>query len=605
MGKAAGQERTNLRAACAGVLLLVLLAARPAAPVEVPGTIKHDAALTDDGRVARGYNHLLNLQIDRAIAAFTGPLVQTLRKPLAVPANRKQAARYLVLIACAFDYDGNERAAGQAYGLATQLDPDNLLAASGLARALARGGHTQESERIFARLEPFVGKDRIATRAAGVRALDQRDCPRAVALLKQAAAMDPTDAQAHFFLAKSLFALGLAKESASHYQLAAKYGASPYMNEICLGRAYRNTNMPKLAMEHFLKAGRMLPEDPLWHFQAGYGLTDNPQLWLDHFKKATRCKRLFPAAFLHVSLFQVHQKNYGDAQHYLNFLEMLRPWCAQLYATKGIMQRQMGRPAEAVTLLEKSVALNPFNFPAYTELADTYSSLQNERAALRVATEATNRCRHDWRAWQFLAGHYRQQKQWQDAIDRYATALRLAPSYLERLAEHIRADIARVHAGLGTCYYKQGRVSEAIAAAKVFNRFKYVAPRPRHFTWILFRPERLDFWQSKPPTNAQQAVIHGAMADMLWECGELDDSVAEYRKAIALDPENTDWHMCLLAVLADKKDWASCIRQDFVLTNKLLSKGPQLVREWARRFGLQERQPPPPTVPKLPAGGTG
>lgn len=605
MGRAAGQKRTNLWAAYAGVLLPVLLAAQPGAPVEAPAAIKTGAALTDDGRVARGYNHLLNLQVDRAIAAFTGPLVHTLRKPLTVPANSKQAARYLVLIGCAFDYDGNEPAAGQAYSLAMQLDPANLLAVSGLARALARAGQRQESERIFARLEPFVGKDRIATRAAGIRALDQRDCPRAAALLKQAAAMDPTDAQAHFFLAKSLFALGLAKESAYHYQLAAKYGASRYMNEICLGRAYRNTNMPKLAMAHFLKAGQMLPDDPLWHFQAGYGLTDNPQLWLDHFKQATRCRRLFPAAFLHLSLFQAHQKNYRDAQHYLNFLEKLRPWCSQLYEAKGIVERLMDRPKEAVHLLEKSVQLNPFNFPAYKELVETQSGLKNQPAALRTAVEAASRCRRDWCAWQFLASVYRQQKQWQEAVDKYQMALRLAPADMERLTEHMRADIARVHAGMGMCYYKQGRMSEAIAEAKVFNRFKHVAPRPRHFTWILFRPERLDFRQGKPPSNAEQAVIHGAMADMLWECGELDDSAAEYRKAIALDPENTDWHMCLLAVLADKKDWASCIRQDFVLTNKLLSKGPQLMREWARRFGLKEKQPPPPTVPRLPSGGTG
>ncbi|HEY9869706.1 MAG TPA: tetratricopeptide repeat protein, partial [Candidatus Obscuribacterales bacterium] len=397
MGKAAGPERTNLRAACAGVLLLALLAARPAAPVEVPGTIKHDAAITDDGRVARGYNHLLNLRIDRAIAALTGPLVQSLRKPLTVPANRQQAARYLVLIGCAFDYDGNERAAGQTYRLAMQLDPDNLLAVSGLARALARAGHTEESERTYARLEPLVGKDRIATRAAGVRALDQRDCQSAAALLKQAVAMDPTDAQAHFFLAKALFALGLAKESASHYQLAAKYGASRYMNEICLGRAYRNTNMPKLATEHFLKAGRMLPEDPLWHFHAGYGLTDNPQLWLDHLKQATRCRRLFPAAFLHLSLFQAHQKNYRDAQSHLNFLERLRPWCSQLYEVKGIMQRRMDKPEEAVPLLERAVKLNPYNFPAYKELVETHSFLQNQHAALRIAMEAASRCRRDWR----------------------------------------------------------------------------------------------------------------------------------------------------------------------------------------------------------------
>jgi hypothetical protein len=75
------------------------------------------------------------------------------------------------------------------------------------------------------------------------------------------------------------------------------------------------------------------------------------------------------------------------------------------------------------------------------------------------------------------------------------------------------------------------------------------------------------------PGNASK-LEHEALADMLYETHQYDDSVKEYRIDLAGDPDNTELRFYVFFVLREKDDWGGAVSEDMELSSRLLSKLP-------------------------------
>jgi cytochrome c-type biogenesis protein CcmH/NrfG len=61
------------------------------------------------------------------------------------------------------------------------------------------------------------------------------------------------------------------------------------------------------------------------------------------------------------------------------------------------------------------------------------------------------------------------------------------------------------------------------------------------------------------------------------QCKDYKDAVLEYRKAAALDPENSDLHSYLLNAITESGDWTAAAEEDFHLSDSLMRQLPKKI----------------------------
>src|SRR4029434_8690535 len=199
----AGRHRLHKRAwrLHSALFAVGLVLSQPLLAIENPSTSPAPATPGQISHMQRGFKKLSALQLDQAIADFTAPLVAVARKPLSDKTNRQQAARCLVLIGTAFQFDENELAACQSYSLAHDLDPENRWALSGLISLLGRPSVHAECDKVLRQVSDLVGKDPIITAAAAGRARQCYNFPEATVLYTRAADLAPENARIQYSLA--------------------------------------------------------------------------------------------------------------------------------------------------------------------------------------------------------------------------------------------------------------------------------------------------------------------------------------------------------------------------------------------------------------------
>ena len=65
------------------------------------------------------------------------------------------------------------------------------------------------------------------------------------------------------------------------------------------------------------------------------------------------------------------------------------------------------------------------------------------------------------------------------------------------------------------------------------------------------------------------------LADMLLQRKQYNECIAEYRKAIELNPNDVNLHTYLMEAYSDAGDWIGVAREDWETSNKVLAKIPE------------------------------
>ncbi len=550
------------------------------------GTGLGDAAAAreagDDERVARAYRFLNEMQPDRAIGCLAGPLVEALR--MGEPAGRLRAARYLLLIGYGFRLDENDEAALTCFHLADKLNPADLLACSLMGETCLRLYDYRQAEVCFKRLEPLSAHNRIAARALAFRYAAFQETDKAEKYIRLALSMDQSDPRARYTLARLLEG----QEAAAQYRLAAKFTESPYMKEMFLWYAEEALDPGKAGREHLLAAGAILPKDPLWHSKIAI-------TWMRDGKiaevgkqmlEAAQCPRLSTRAYAQLATYLMFNNQSDAAKKCLLYIARYRPNSAELHWTLGNLYGLRGEVAAAENEYLKAISLNPRYNQAYSSLLEMSTVKRRKDFCLSKAREWTGYCANLPDGWLYMGNLLKTNKEYTAAIAAYKRAEdEETYSFLERDFAR-RLQVCSIHAGLGTCYYKMGKVGDAQSEARLFNKFKPVAQGQA----MRVRPGPLDFARLKEGSTEQLSALHGAVADMLYECQELSDCIAEYKKALSLEPDNIDWHKGLLKAYLDKKDWAAAAREDLVVSNYMVTQQmPQAIDDWRKKtFGGKE-----------------
>jgi len=564
-----------LKLAFAASYLLAAPAAGAAGDSVTTGNTGNERAI-----MSPALKELVDFHCDKAILLTVPQLVRTAALPMSEPANRIRLARYFVLIGRAFMFDDNETAAAQALSIARQLDPENLLAASYLAESLTKLGRHKESDAIYTSLEPLAASQPAAAKAMAKRAEHTADFATGKRLLQVAIEADPTDNSSRVALAAFLKNNGLSERAAAIYRVAAQYDLSKYNRELFLALADAITGKPESAIKHYRQAGAILPNEPTWHTNMAFVLIDHGgnDAALKQFSQATQCRRFSTLSFTILAEFLSFIDRKQDALKCLDYVDHFRPWSALLHMARGDVYFRGKEPAKAEAEFKKALAVNPRGPWIYAHLANLYSQEKRHDLVLRTMMQAVRNIPNSSYSWRALADAQLHQGQTDDAINSYQKALTLYDAPTTVLEPEGKADLAYLHACLGTACFKANRTEAAIEQASLFNHFKPLPKPIKYLSWVRRRPDRLNFKQPAADTAIGKAVRHAALADVLYETDNLDDCCAEYRKAIEQDPSNIEWNMCLLAALIDKKDYGQAIKEDFILTNKLMGKAPQIMR---------------------------
>jgi tetratricopeptide (TPR) repeat protein/TolB-like protein len=207
---------------------------------------------------------------------------------------------------------------------------------------------------------------------------------------------------------------------------------------------------------------------------------------------------------------------------------------AYRYYAEGINVHERGREQEAVPLLEKAIALDPTFALALTKLAVAHNNLRHPSQSEEYARRAFEHVdRLTARERYYVEGYYYyiHTETWGKAVEAWKKAIELYP------------DHASARHNLGTVLNQLERYQEAIPLFEELRRRGMTFPST--YTALAFdyasqgqfekgQQVLLEYLQR----NADSASGYQGLGNLMSAWGKLDDAMAAYAKADALEPGN-------------------------------------------------------------------
>lgn len=558
----------------AGLLPLDAQALDPFAHGGQPAT-SHSSAIS----LPPALKLLSDYRCDEAIGLAVPFLIAAARKK--DQQSKQRLAQILVFIGRAFQFDTNDEAALQAYCLSRALAPDYLLAIEYQIEAQDNLGYTTENIPLYSYMTPLAASHPEAARAKAREAFTTFNWQGTINYLQTAIKLEPDNPMIHAVLASILKNSGFFKRAEVEYEYAGKNDLSPYNREYFAAQVCALASDDNATLEHEIKAGAILPAEPSWHTKVGIIMVNrgDPKGALTRFKEALNCPRLSPFSFLVLAEYFSYIDRTADGLPILDRYDRLYPRSASSHAVRGAIYAKLKDEKRAEQEYKKGIEIDPNNFLANNRLCGFYWQHKNYQQLVEQAQRCASIMPGWFRSWRRLGDGLSAQGYTVEACKAYRHALDVIPGPFDELNKGMQSETANINANLGATYYQLNCLPEAIEQAIEFNKHKFVPEQPKYLSWMRLRPDRLDFDQPAANSSVGQAVRHAALADMLYEANRKDQSCTEYRKAIALEPRNAEWNMCLFSTLVDKGDYGEAMKEDIILANKLVVKVPAAIED--------------------------
>ena len=262
-----------------------------------------------------------------------------------------------------------------------------------------------------------------------------------------------------------------------------------------------------------------------------------------------------------------------------SYLSKLRPWAFEPFQSKGATYLLMKDYKNAEIELGKANLADPYVESVYGDLARCYMEQSQFDKARETYKRALARCPNSLTVLKRLGNLEAKQGSEAAARQCYEKIISLVPNSTD-VNVLVKNELATAHAKLGSYFYKDQKFDKALEAAKLFNQLKFVPPLPPLLTLIHLRPGHLE----RATTAAEQDYDnHIMLADMLREGVRLDDCIAEYRKAEALNSDDIDLHSYLLNALDEKGDLIESAKEDVILSSKLVNRVPAEIKKFTEQ----------------------
>jgi tetratricopeptide (TPR) repeat protein len=541
----------------------------------------------DTSRIAKGFQHLRDLQMDKAIAVFADLIANNAKFQNDLN-RRKASAQLYALVGQALIFDENELPAEQCFYIATRLDPTNKLYKAYRADCLNRMWKIAEAERILATLDPQPGDSLKIYEMTTVPAMREMNYAKVLSILEKGLATSgggSDRARTYVILARMELREGLSESASRYYLKASEATKSPYLAKIFAALSRLCDEKRSEARALYQEAGKINPDDPGWLY--GLSITtdkNSPRRESLHsIEKAARCQRFSVLILNRLAMNLDGLKQTPDAQKCLDYILKIRPWSHDPHISKGTLYRNAHDYASAEKEFRAGIALNPYAPHTYNELATMYLESGKKADALKVYEEAAKICPSTtiFLPYGMLvlsdASYEKAEPLFREAIKHCTN-----PDSGNLI---VKNDLARAHAGLGTCLYKKNDIPGALEQAKFFNKYKFVPVLGVFLSLIKLRPARIDFEVlGTDRTPELLAAEHVALADMLFETRHIPDCIKEYRLAIANNPSDVDLHSYLMCALSEQNDWIGTAKEDLDLSRQLVNKVPVQVDKFVKNF---------------------
>ena len=470
---------------------------------------------------------------------------------------------------------------------ATALKPDDASTQMNLAMAYAQTGEATKAIALFARLESSAKAEQhplpaavLASYARALAATGQK--PSATEEMKEAVAADPGNAQLHDDLG-TLYAQQqdwphAQQEFAEAIRLKDDFaGAHLHLGFVL--RAEQNSE----AASEWLKAYNLAPSDSPIALAAGKALAESGQdeQALPILQHAVELTPNSAEANYQLAIVLQRTNRVADAIALLKHVVDAEPNNADALTNLGVALTQQHQATDAVPYLQRAIALTPQNATAHQDLAAAYiqmnqiaDAINQLKAAIAVSPD-TPQPHYD------LGVAYKLQDDAIDAIPELEKAAKLNPQGYEapyvlgllymqvarypEAAQQLEASL-KLHpensdawATLGSVYNKLGRIPDAARALREAIRLlPDQADSHLLLASVLVKQNQITEAAAerkiaadlmRAHMNLQRAEVATNSGRTLLSSGKLEDAVAQFRNAIAFDPQYAAAHAALADVL--------------------------------------------------------
>lgn len=516
----------------------------------------------DDERVKRGFENLQALRCDSAIRNLTGPFIEAMKVDKAD--SRAKAARYLMLIGSGFRYDDNVQAYLDCARMARALAPDDPDVIAFNIFALIRSSEYDKAKALVAQYKSRGAKHPYFVRASATYSRALGNALDAEAQALRCVALNPQNAASWLFLSSN----ARSRQDTIKFLSEAKklMKERTYEYEYHSWMIEKATNGAKADLQHILKARQLRPDEPNAHRELAFAYLalgklneGEPELIA-----ATQTPRLSLKALSELSAFWAFSGRPKLAVKAATRVVELAPDLPESYLARGHVHNAAGDPAAAEKDFLRALVLNPHYSAAYEAIYSLPSYSEGEKSD-RFIAEWNKQCPSRVNAILALGDRERRRCRWASALSAYESALSLLRS--KKSPEKFVVPFRRALVGAGISKYKLGDLPAAIEHARGFNERK-----ARNSTDLIrVRLGAIDFARLKDASKEYLSAEHAVLADMLYECGDMDGCVAEYKKAIAMN-DNPEWHRGLLKAYMDKGDIQGAMKEDLVVANNTVTK---------------------------------
>ncbi|CAN5141417.1 hypothetical protein BH10CYA1_BH10CYA1_37820 [soil metagenome] len=568
------------------LLALTPVLAKPATPSTAPNSAKSNAtaygASKRTSRFEQAVEQLQNYHPDQAIISFSRALLAS------KSASKNFKATVFLMIGRAFQADENDLAAVQAMTIAHELAPNDQTITAYLADGLVRSGQRDKAAKYFNWLREQKEKSLATLEILALEAVRTSESEKAKEYLTTALKMPGGKKDTHLLLlyARLLAKMGLSTQSGAMFKQAADASSNAYLKNMAEATVQRLAGNTKKQIEFLKAAGEILPNEPNWHVELGECYTNegNNSAALDQFNLAMS-GRHSSRAFLRTAIFTRGEKRYQDALNAASYVSKLKPWAFEPFQSKGATYLIMKDYKNAEIELVKANSADKYVESVYTDLARCFIEQSQFDKARETYKRALVNCPGSLLVLKRLGNLEAKQGNEAAARQCYEKIVTLVPNSVD-VNVLVKSELATAHAKLGSYFYKDQKFDQALESAKMFNKLKFVPPLPPLLTLIHLRPGHLEH----PTTAAEKEYDnHIMLADMLREGGRLDDCIAEYHKAEALNSDDIDLHSYLLNVLDEKGDLLESAKEDVILSSKLVNRVPAEIKKFTDQKPAQTK----------------
>jgi tetratricopeptide (TPR) repeat protein len=270
----------------------------------------------------------------------------------------------------------------------------------------------------------------------------------------------------------------------------------------------------------FRHALQVTKNNAIAHINLGLALFDNGDVdgAIRNYRDGLRISPFNPKAYVNLGEALVEHKEPASAiENYLNALK-IDPQNAGAHTGLATVLAGMGNTDEAIRHFNEALRVDPHNIEAHNNLGNLMLHKGNLDEAIRHYTEAISINPHQAEAYNNLGTAYMHKGNLKKAIENYQEAVREMPDYAEA-----RENLNNARINLRILEGQIAKIQELIKA------------------------------------DPQNPALHTKFGDILRKQGEYDEAVANYRKAISIQPKYIQAMYGLVIVYSSSQEYAKAL----------------------------------------------